>query len=123
MSKISDPFFDHHQHLRGMPDATLRDLVRNDSAPWEYRKFAVEILSVRKSPFIKLDYMLPFVHELEIELDGIQFDHPAPSEPMRASVTTETMFGGDVVDMEALRKLQAFSGFDDIVEKDSDAPE
>jgi hypothetical protein len=105
MPKVVDPFEDFGKHLVSFPDATLRDLARNDAAPHNYRKQAVEVLYGRKSPYLKHQDLQPFVHELEIELDGIQFDHPAPSEPMRASVTTQSLYGQEVV---------GFTGFDNV---------
>ena len=86
--------------LKTFPDHVLRDLGRNDAAPHEYRKQAVEILIARKSPLAKLEDLRQFVHELNVELEDIQFEHPAPSGPgpMTAGVTTATMFGQDVID-------------------------
>jgi hypothetical protein len=119
-----NPFFDHYAHLLTFPDQVLRDLARNESAPYDYRKFAVEQLLKRRSPFARHTDLVGFIQEIEGELDGIQTDFPAPEitppEPMRASVTTSTMFGGDVIDMEALRALEMksrepkFTGFDDV---------
>lgn len=106
MSKV-DPFFDGNKHLLPLPDSVLRDLARNDAATRDYRKAAVEILFNRKSPYVKHTDLAPFVAELEIELEGIVFDHPALGPgPLSSSVTTRTMFSdGPVVE---------FTGFDDV---------
>jgi hypothetical protein len=106
----NNPFFDHYLHLRSLPDSTLRDLGRNEAAPRDYRKFAVELLLNRRSPYAEHSDLQQFVTELEAEMDGIQTEFPAPEPvdpgpgPLTCSVTTKTMFGGDVVDMDALRK-------------------
>jgi len=76
-----DPFEDNSQHLRTFPDHVLLDIARNDAAQKPYRLLAVEILQVRKSPLIKHPDIQFLVSELEIELDGIVFEHPAPSGP------------------------------------------
>ena len=104
----NNPFFDHYAHLKTFPDHILRDLARNEAAPHDYRKFAVELLVNRKSPFAKHPDLFRFVTELEVELDGIVFEHPAPSsEPMKASVTTTTMFSdGPVVDVPEPEPVQ-----------------
>ena len=113
----NNPFFDHYLHLRSLPDATLRDLGRNEAAPRDYRKFAVELLLNRRSPYAKHSDLQQFVVELEAEMDGIQTEFPAPEPvgpgPLTCSVTTKTMFGGDVVDMDALRKSVIEEPFDD----------
>ena len=104
-----DPFDDNCRHLATFPDHILRDLARNDCAGHDYRKHAVEILLVRKSPLVKHPDLLQFVQELEVELDGIEFDHPDTSSgpgPLTTSVTTQTMFadGSVTVDLDAMRK-------------------
>ena len=96
MPKIVDPFDDHGRHLVPLPDSTLRDLARNECAPHDYRKLAVEILLTRKSPFVKHEDLRQFVQELEVELDGIQFEFPAPETglgPLTAGFTTKNLFG------------------------------
>jgi hypothetical protein len=103
-----DPF-SNTDFLRGLPDATLRDLGRNDAAKHEFRKLAVEILLARKSPLAKHEELRQFVRELNIELEGIEWDHPAPGNPLVASVTTETMFGQPVDDNQP-----SFTGFDEV---------
>ena len=91
-----DPLFDHYAHLKTFPDSVLRDLARNESAPRDYRKFAVELLVNRRSAFAKHPDLREFVAELEVELDGIDFEpratEPGPG-PLSASITTKTMFG------------------------------
>ena len=89
-----NPFFDFYAHLRSFNEVILRDLARNEAAPRDYRKYAVELLVNRKSPFAKHPDLREFVNELEVELDGIVFEHPAPSGlgPLTAGVTTKTMF-------------------------------
>ena len=110
-----DPFSDNCSHLKTFPDHILLDIARNGSAQRDYRLFAVEILLARKSEKIKHPEIQDLVHELEIELDGIVFDHPAPSSgPLVASITTETMFSDGPID-------NGFTGFDD-VEVDVDVP-
>lgn len=133
--KQINPFDDGGAHLRTFPDATLRDLARNDSAPWKYRKQAVEVLHVRRSPLIKHPDLEPLVHELSIELDGIEFAKPESGPgPLTAGFTIATMFGGEVTDMEVLRKAEMapkFTGFDEVQitdkpkrkKKDADAVE
>ena len=103
MTKIADPFDDHYQHLFPLPDSTLRDLARNEAAPRDYRKFATELLWVRKSPYVKHTDLREFVVELEAEYEGLDFEFPAPKAeegpgPLTAGVTTTTMFGSDVID-------------------------
>lgn len=91
---LADPFDDKYAHLNEFPDHILRDIGRNESAPRDYRKFAVELLIVRKSPLVKHEDLKEFVYELEVELDGIEFEHkPEGPGPLSASVTTKTMFG------------------------------
>jgi hypothetical protein len=98
-----DPFEDNARHLRGFPDHVLLDIARNDAAQKPYRLLAVEILQVRKSPLIKHPDIQFLVSELEIELDGIVFEHPAPGPgPLTASVTTETMFADGPIVSETL---------------------
>jgi hypothetical protein len=97
MSKIADPFSDGYRHLNHLPDSTLRDLARNDAAPRDYRKFAVELLWVRESPYVKHTDLREFVRELEAEYEGISFEFPPPTAeegpgPLTSSVTTTTMF-------------------------------
>jgi len=101
-----DPWADNAASLRTFPDHVLVDIARNDAAQHDYRKLAVEVLWNRKSPKIQHTDLQPFVHELEIELDGVIFDHPAPGNPLIASVTTETM----ARDSEVAN--QGFTGFD-----------
>lgn len=86
-----DPFGKDFSHLRAFPDHVLLDIARNGSAQREYRLLSVEILQGRKSPKIKHPDIQDLVRELEIELDGIVFEHPAPSGALKASVTTKTM--------------------------------
>ena len=88
---MTDPFDDKGIHLKGFPDSTLLDIARNGSAQRDYRLTAVEILKTRKSPRITHPDIQDLVRELEIELDGIVFENPAPSGALRASVTTRTM--------------------------------
>ena len=89
-----DPLSDNWQHLLLFPDHILFDLARNDCAPRDYRLAAVEILRTRKSPKIQHEELRWLVNELEIELDGIQFEHPAPEGPgpLTSGVTTKPMF-------------------------------
>jgi hypothetical protein len=103
-----DPFEDNSQHLRTFPDHVLLDIARNDAAQKPYRLLAVEILQVRKSPLIKHPDIQFLVSELEIELDGIVFEHPAPSGPgpLTSSITTATMFAdGPVIENESSDSL------------------
>ena len=105
-----DPFFDYHLHLLQLPDHVLRDLARNECAGRDYRKHAVEVLYNRKSPLVKHEDLRDLLEEIEAELEGIQFEFPAPSEEVKhetpeavgapsASITTKTMFGcDDVID-------------------------
>jgi len=94
-----DPWDDHNAHLVPFPDHLLFDIARNEAAQRAYRRHAVEILVNRKSPKVKHPDLADLVAELEIELDGIQFEYPAPSGPgpLIASVTTETMQANEVV--------------------------
>jgi hypothetical protein len=103
-----DPFFDYHLHLLQLQDYVLRDLARNGAADRSYRKNAVEILRNRKSPFVRHEDLRELLEEIEAELEGIQYDFPAPVEEVKkesstgapsASITTATMFGdGEVID-------------------------
>lgn len=88
---MTDPFDDKGIHLKGFPDSTLLDIARNGAAQRDYRLTAVEILKVRKSHRINHPDIQDLVRELEIELDGIVFENPAPSGALKASVTTKTM--------------------------------
>ena len=98
-----DPFFDYHLHQLSLPDHVLRDLARNECAEKSYRKNAVEILRNRKSPFVHHEDLRDLLEEIEAELEGIQFEFPAPQEEAKsevpssgalsASITTKTMFG------------------------------
>jgi len=93
---LADPFDDHYAHLQHLPDSTLRDLARNDCAPYDYRKFAVELLIVRKSPYSQHEDLRNFVWELEAEMGELQFEYPAPEPspgPMVAGFTTKNLFG------------------------------
>lgn len=102
MTKQVDPFNDHNAHLKAFPPEVLRDIARNDAADRQYRKAAFEILFSRKHPYAKHPDFRYLAQELEIELEGIQFEFPAPSEgagPLTAGVTTKTMFGDpEVID-------------------------
>lgn len=84
---------DRNAHLIPLPDHILFDVARNDAADRSYRRHAVEILVNRKSPRVKHRDLADLVAELEIELDGIEFEYgkPSGSGPLVASVTTETM--------------------------------
>jgi hypothetical protein len=103
-----DPFFDYFQHQLVLPDHVLRDLARNECAEKAYRKNAVEILRNRKSPLVRHEDLRDLLEEIEAELEGIQYEFPAPSEEKKeseptgapsASITTRTMFGdGDTID-------------------------
>jgi hypothetical protein len=89
---MTDPFDDKGQHLKAFPDSTLLDIARNGSAQHDYRLLSVEILVARKSPRAQHPDIQDLVRELEIELDGVVFENPAPSSgPLVASVTTKTM--------------------------------
>ena len=96
---MSDPFSDQYRHLKHLPDYVLLDIARNESAQRDYRLFAVELLQARKSEKITHPEVQHLVQELEIELDGLVFEHPAPPStgPMTASVTTATMFADNPV--------------------------
>lgn len=100
MSKV-DPLDDHNRHLVGLPDHVLRDIARNEAASREYRKAAVERLVVLKSPHAKHPDLRELVQELEIELEGIQFEYPSSEGPgpLTCGVTTETMFGHTVYEV------------------------
>ena len=100
-----NPWADNAASLRTFPDHVLVDIARNDAAQHDYRKLAVEVLFNRKSEKIKHPDLQQFVHELEIELDGIVFEHPAPGNPLIASITTETM------SRDYLVENQGFIGF------------
>ena len=91
--------------IKDFPDHALLDIARNDSAQEEYRLFAVELLHARKSPKLQHRDIQHLVMELEIELEGIVFEHPAIEnpQPMRASVTTRTLYG---------EPDEQFTGFD-----------
>jgi hypothetical protein len=97
----TDPFEVNGKFLLPFPDTALRDLARNECAPHEHRKLAVEILHNRKSPYASHADLQEFVSELEAEMDGIVLDHPAPDitpvpapnpGPLQSSVTTKTLF-------------------------------
>jgi hypothetical protein len=127
MPKVVDPFFDNYSHLKPFPDFVLRDIARNGSAQKDYRLKAFEILVNRESPYAKHEDFRGLAQELEIELEGIQFEfHPDPSpKPMTCGVTTETLFRNaeevSNVPLEELTKPR-FTGFDGVEIKDSDAP-
>jgi hypothetical protein len=126
----TDPFDDKGRHLTPLTSETLRDVARNGAAPYDYRKLAAEILRTRRSPYYHHSDLREFKIELEAELDGVQFELPAPDpapapNPMKAGFTTQTMFGGETTDMEALRKPEmdkalgitpdpGFTGFDSV---------
>ena len=93
---LADPLDDHYSHLQHLTDSILRDVARNDSAPHDYRKFAVELLLARKSPYAEHEDLREFVRELEAEKGELQFDYPAPEPgpgPMVAGFTTKNLFG------------------------------
>ena len=101
-----DPFDDNCAHLKTFPDHILLDIARNGAAQHDYRLFAVELLHSRKSPKLQHPDIQGLVRDLEIELEGIVFEHPAPSPgPLVASVTTSTMFADNRVE-------NGFTGFD-----------
>ena len=91
--------------IKNFPDHALLDIARNDSAQEEFRLFAVELLHARKSPKLQHPDIQHLVKDLEIELEGIVFEHPAPSETptLSASVTTKTLYG---------TPEEQFTGFD-----------
>ena len=102
--KSTDPFFDGHRHLAHLQDYVLLDIARNGSAQRDYRLLAVEILQDRKSEKLKHPDIQELVQELEIELEGIVFEHPAPGPgALKAGVTTRTLYG---------TPEQQFTGFD-----------
>lgn len=91
---LRDPWLDAASSLQSFPDHVLLDIARNDSAEHRYRKLAVQVLIDKKSPRVKHPDIQHLVRELEVELDGIEFEHPAPSAgPLVASITTETLYG------------------------------
>jgi len=101
---------------KNFPDAALLDIARNGSAQRDYRLLAVEILQARKSEKLKHPDIQELVQELEIELEGIVFEHPAPGPgALKAGVTTRTLYG---------TPEQQFTGFDgvDIVDFVEDDP-
>ena len=106
MATKRDPFSDNWQHLATLPDYVLFDIARNESAQRDYRLKAVEHLYVRKSPKVKHEDLRHLVHELKIELAGIEFDHPAPSGPgpLVASITTESMWGPTAEEIERMAR-------------------
>lgn len=96
---------DRREQLVILGDDQLLHIARNESAMYDYRLTAVEILQKRKSPKANCPglpvletsedlgvYPLPeVVHETEI--------HPVhESGPLKASVTTSTMFGVQKMD-------------------------
>ncbi len=129
MPTTIDPFDENYKHLMPFPDATLRDIARNDAAPRDYRKRATEVLWFRKSPYVHHQDLREFVEELEIEFDGIQLEFPAPEPPtgMTASVTTKTMFGSEDMVMNdeapAEENTRSPKKVAKKKEKDSDEPE
>jgi hypothetical protein len=91
---------------KNFPDAALLDIARNGSAQKDYRLLAVEILQARKSEKLKHPDIQHLVQDLEIELEGIVFEHPAPGTgALKAGVTTRTLYG---------TPEQQFTGFDDV---------
>ena len=93
---LADPLDDHYAHLQHLTDSILRDVARNDCAPHDYRKFAVELLIVRKSSLAEHEDLREFVRELEAEMGELQFEYPAPdlsSKTMVAGFTTKNLFG------------------------------
>lgn len=89
---------------KNFPDSALLDIARNGSAQKEYRLLAVEILQARKSEKLKHPDIQHLVQDLEIELEGIVFEHPAPGPgALKAGVTTRTLYG---------TPEQQFTGFD-----------
>ena len=114
----NDPLFDNFAHLKTFPDHLLRDIARNDCADHDYRKHAVEILVTRKSPVVKHPDLQPFVHELNVELEGIQFEYPdLGAGPLTSSVTTETMFSDDIV--TSIQKTEPSPNFPEAPPSDS----
>lgn len=113
-----DPWQDNAASLRTFPDHVLVDIARNDAAQHDYRKLAVEVLANRKSPKVKNPEFRPFLDELEIELEGIVFNHPAPSSfaAMTASITTDTLYGSQPID-----NTEQFIGFDEVELKETPA--
>ena len=129
MPKIVDPF-NSLTLLKTFPDATLRDLARNDCAKHDHRKAAVEILFFRRSPLIEHEDLRAFVIELKDEMDGINYVQPEHKEPestfipvtltngpLRASITTATMFGQE----EVVDNGHGFTGFDSVQLMDKQA--
>ena len=118
LASKTDPLFDNFAHLKTFPDHILRDIARNDCAEHDYRKHAVEILVVRKSPLAKHPDLQSFVDELDVELEGIQFEHPdlGPG-PLVAGVTTKTMFADDLV--TSIQKIEPSPNFPDAPPSDS----
>lgn len=117
-----DPFSDQYRHLNHLQDYVLLDIARNDSAQMDYRLFAVELLQARKSPKLQHPDIQHLVQELEIELDGIVFEHPAPAtQPtLSASVTTRTLYGdpGPVDDPSIDTILNGGFNADEAIEDD-----
>ena len=92
-----DIWDDRGAHLAHLPDGVLRDLARNESATRDYRRFAVELLANRKSEMVKHPEFAPFLLELKIELEGIEFESPVSGGgALIASITTETLYVGDI---------------------------
>ena len=80
-TKEADVLSGNNTHLLEFTPEVLRDLARNDAAPWDYRKAAVEVLINKKHPYFKHEDLRELVHELNVEISDIVFEHPAISGP------------------------------------------
>lgn len=116
--KPADPFDDQGKHLAHLPDTVLRDLGRNQAAPRDYRKKAVEFLWSRQSPYVKHTDLQEFVAELEAEFEGIQFEFPAPEPtgpgPLTAGVTIASLYGSEPIENSEKIEPSLFTGFDGV---------
>lgn len=87
-----------YEHLDHLPEYVLFSLARNEAAPVEFRRTALEIM-VSKG-FKSAEN--PIFRGLGLDFEVIEVPEIVPvqeeSGPLKASVTTETLYGNKIID-------------------------
>jgi hypothetical protein len=86
-----------HELLQHLGEDQLFNLARNPSAQWAYRVAAVEILRLNKYAKAKHLEIYHILAEVEEEIVEVEQEAPVYAGPLKASVTTATLGGKEVV--------------------------
>jgi hypothetical protein len=102
-------FSQRDAHLGHLPGPILRDIARNESAPREWRKAAIELMLDKHCPEVNHPDLLSLLLEVKAHREAkdevqslveSQIEQPledAPTGPFKASFTTQSQTKDDVV--------------------------